>query len=604
MPARYILDRQLAQGGMASLYLGQMLSAGGFSKQVVLKRLRPELGENPDAAALFLREACLSATLEHPAIVRVLDFTTIDGIAYLVMEHVRGGDLRLVLRRARRRSQRFCPAAALYIGRELCAALDYAHSRCQPDGRPLGLIHRDISPTNILLSVDGEVKLTDFGIAQAEEEQASGPRVRGHVGYMSPEQARGEKLDARSDLFSLATVLYEVFTDRRLFVGLVGQRPSEVYAAKVAPPSQLCADLPVELDAVLLQALALDAAERQASAAILYEQLHDIAQRCRLFMDRAGLARHLRELCGPDPSEWATIEERTATGLIASIDAESFAEDGVAEHEEPVSPLQGSGGLVEQARAMTALDETSEPAITLPWPTVPRQRIASAAARGSAHPEQEAPPPCDDTMPPLLGPAQRGAAALPVFSPTLAEPVLAEPVLAPRPHAPAPAQAHAPARSRSGRHFVDALDPDAVTGPAERTVPSAKLTLHSATPPSSAMPPSPPAAVIPAMPPMPTPMSSLPPISNVPTLGEVTAKSGPHVARPEALASTAQHVSLQPAAAAPRVPRASIAATLGSWLRRERLIGLASGVILGVLLCLLLWTLLGFSYDGLLEIRR
>lgn len=379
-PARYVLDSHLAQGGMAALYRGQRLAPGGFSKPVVLKRLRPELSESTEAAALFLREACLSASLEHPAIVRVLDLTEIDGICFLVMELVRGGDLRLVLRRTRRRGRRLSPAAALFLGRELCSALDYAHGLCRPDGRPLGLIHRDVSPTNIMLSVEGEIKLTDFGIAQADAELGTGPHARGQVGYMSPEQARGEALDARSDLFSLAAVLYEVFTDRRLFVGQVGQSPAEIYGAKIAPPSKLCAGLSPELDAVLLRALSLAPDERPATARELYEQLHAATCRANLWMDRASFATHLREICGADPAEWSTLEERTATALIASIELDAM------ESSDGLDGLLGpSGGLARRAGELAPRDEPSEHAITMPFPTLPAS--------------QPVPSEGDDTMP-------------------------------------------------------------------------------------------------------------------------------------------------------------------------------------------------------------
>lgn len=452
--ARYVLGRPLAQGGMAALYLGQRIvsasgnssdganPADGFSKQVVLKRLRPELSQNRDALTLFSREAELAASLDHPAIVRAFDLTAIDGVLYLVMEYVRGGDLRLVLRRARRRNQRFSAAAGLYIGRELCAALEYTHTR------GAGLIHRDISPTNILLSADGEIKLTDFGIAQAEpkNDEPPSPRARGHVGYMSPELARGEALDARSDLFSLAAVLYEVFTDRRLFVGLVGQPAAEVYGQDApAPPSQLCAELPSALDAVLLRALALPAAERPKTAAVLYQQLVDIARQSGLFMDRAEFAAHLQKLCGADPAEWASLEERTATALIASISAEHE----IAEHDEP---LPGIVGVIEQASAMHTtlpspvpartnaaadVSEPSEPAITVPWPTVAVERAGFL----DGVPIVES----DDTQPFPSGPV------------SIAESLVAESLAARRLAA------------------SQADDDDAVTGPAPRTTPPEKL---------------------------------------------------------------------------------------------------------------------------------
>ena len=519
---------------MAALYLAQRIAPGGFVKQVVLKRLRPELDDSRDAAALFLREASLAATLEHPAIVRTLDLIELEGVRYMVMEYVRGGDLRLVLRRARRRNQRFSPAAALYIGRELCAALEYTHGRRTADGRPCGLIHRDISPTNILLSTDGEVKLTDFGIAQADTQQLREPRARGHVGYMSPEQARGEALDARSDLFSLAAVLYEVSTDRRLFVGLVGQHPTEVYG-EVTPPSQLCAELPKELDAVLLSALALPAAERPESASVLHQRLAEVSRRSGLLMDRAEFAAHLRAVCGADPAEWASLEERTATALIASISAASLAE-GAAENESAVEHEAPPLGLIEKARQqalelaegqsaprraelpalprlprLPRLDEPSEPsepAITVPWPTlsVPGDRPSYS----SGVPLVES----DDTMPFPSGPVSIAESLVHRDTPRL----------------------DAPPR-RLTRDRARDRDDDAVTGPAEKTAPSEKL--HE-----------PPAA---------TPHS---------LLG----------------ATTAQHLALAASASSPTSPYQRQRA-----FQRDRMVSFAYGLAAGLLVALILW---------------
>ncbi len=473
-PAHYVLDRELAQGGMASLYVGQRLSRSGFRKTVVLKRLRADLTANAGAAALFLREAALGASLEHPAIVRVLDLTEIEGTPYLVMEYVRGGDLRLVLRRARRRNRQFLPAGGLYIGRELCAALDYAHGRCLDNGKSIGLIHRDISPANILLSIEGEVKLTDFGIAQADLELGGGPRARGQIGYMSPEQSRGETLDVRSDLFSLAAVLYEVLTGRRLFVGQVGHSPAEVYGTPVLPPSQIEKELPAELDAVLLRALSLSAAERPPSARALYQELLEISQRCRLWMDRASFADHLREVCGPDESAWSTLEERTGTALIASIAAED-----VAEHDEL------SGSLAQQAAAMAAREDPFEPAITVPWPTVSQTPVVAGDS--------------DDTVPFPSGPVRASSAS---------------------PLADAAA----------------ALDADAASGSEERTVPSEKVERFL---------------------------------------------SGEHAVLTPDLSQSGH--------------RPPVSLGVRFFLHRDRLIGIASGVLVGLALSALAWQLLGLS---------
>lgn len=357
-----MLGELLTQGGMASVYLGQRVAAGGFAKTVVLKRLRPELAQKPPLLALFLREASLSATLEHPSIVRTLDLTQLGGDYYLVMEYVSGGDLRLLLRRARRRGQRFSAAAALHLGRELLGALDYAHTRCTADGQPLGLCHRDVSPANILLSTQGEVKLSDFGIAQVSAAlgAAGGVRLRGKVGYMSPEQAQGGTVDARTDLFALAAVLYEVLTGKRLFIGQPDQPVAEVYDAPIVPPSKLCPNLPTDFDPVLAKALAHRPEDRYQTAREFYFALRTLTRVHDLWLGRLGLAEHLREICGPDPSTWSVLEERTGTAIIPSIDelAESEFDD------------ESSGEPSEPPAAEPLCDH-----VTVPWPTVPDQEL-------------------------------------------------------------------------------------------------------------------------------------------------------------------------------------------------------------------------------------
>lgn len=304
---------------MATVFLGKHIGRTGISTPIVLKRLRSELTHVPELRALLLSEAELQSRLLHPCIVRTTDLVVLDGEYYLVMEYVRGGDLQLLLRRARRRGQRFSAAAALYIVRELLQALGYAHELRDARGVPLGVIHRDISPANILISGDGEVKLSDFGIAQTAQVEGLGLRLRGKVGYMSPEQARQEELDPRSDLFSLGTVLYELLTAKRLFVGQEGESASRVYAAPMLPPSALCPSLPPEADAVILHALQLDKNDRPRSAQKWYEELLQLSQRHGLWMDRSELGAHLRTMLGDDPESWRLLEERSGTARIPSF---------------------------------------------------------------------------------------------------------------------------------------------------------------------------------------------------------------------------------------------------------------------------------------------
>src|SRR4051794_22202661 len=204
---------------MGAIYLGKKLGVDGFEKEVVLKQLLPEFTREPKFIDMFLREARLSASLDHANIVRTVDLVNAGEDYFMVMEYVRGGDLRTLLKRARRRHQQFSPQAGVYIAHEILEALGYAHSKAGGDGRNINLIHRDVSPSNILLSGAGEVKLTDFGIAKASTHSSIFYKVKGKVGYMSPEQARGEVVDRRTDLFSLGVVLYEVLVGERLFVG-------------------------------------------------------------------------------------------------------------------------------------------------------------------------------------------------------------------------------------------------------------------------------------------------------------------------------------------------------------------------------------------------
>ncbi|HLU67118.1 MAG TPA: serine/threonine-protein kinase [Kofleriaceae bacterium] len=301
---RYVVLEYLAEGGMGAIYLGKKMGAGGFEKQVVLKQLLPEFTRQPEFIDLFLREARLSATLDHANIIHTIDLVTAGQDYFIVMEYLDGADLRTLLRRAKKRRKQFSAAAGIYVARELLSALAYAHNKVGPDGTPLRLIHRDISPSNILISGSGEVKLTDFGIAKASTHNSVFYRVKGKVGYMSPEQAQSEHLDARSDLYSLAVCLYEMITGERLFVN-VGLTTSaeEMYSQPVPLLSHKVRGLPPELDKVMLKALSRDPDHRYQTAGEFQEALLRCAHRHGLMMSAPELAEHLRAVCG-DPDSW------------------------------------------------------------------------------------------------------------------------------------------------------------------------------------------------------------------------------------------------------------------------------------------------------------
>ncbi len=306
---RYVVLEYLAEGGMGAIYRGKKLGAGGFEKEVVLKQLLPEFTQQPEFIDLFLREAKLSATLDHANIVRTIDLVAADDAFFIVMEYVRGGDLRTLAKRAKRRRRWLAAAAALYVAREICSALSYAHAKLGPDGKSLGLIHRDVSPSNILISGAGEVKLTDFGIAKASTHRSVFYKVRGKVGYMSPEQARGEPLDHRSDLYSLAVCLYELVTGERLFVAAtLTTTPEELYGQPIPRVSKKRPGLPEDLDALMWRALDAKPAGRFQNAAELADAILRVAHKHKLLMSGPELAMHLREVCGEHVEDWRSTE--------------------------------------------------------------------------------------------------------------------------------------------------------------------------------------------------------------------------------------------------------------------------------------------------------
>jgi serine/threonine protein kinase len=277
--------------------------------EVVLKQLLPEFTQQEEFIDLFLREAKLSATLDHANIVHTIDLVTAGGEYFIVMEYLPGGDLRTLLKKAKRRGKRFSPAAAIYISREVLSALAYAHSKRDFDGNPLKLIHRDVSPSNVLLSYTGEVKLTDFGIAKAATHTSLFYKVKGKIGYMSPEQARSEPLDHRSDLYSLAVCMYEILTGERLFVhaGLTTSA-DEIYSQPVPVLSKKVPGLPAELDSIMQKALSLDPAKRFQTAGEFQEALMRCAHRNGLLMAAPELSRELLEACGPT-DQWRGDED-------------------------------------------------------------------------------------------------------------------------------------------------------------------------------------------------------------------------------------------------------------------------------------------------------
>jgi eukaryotic-like serine/threonine-protein kinase len=311
---RYTLMRRFAVGGMAELYLAHQKGAEGFGKIVALKRILPHLAANPEFTAMFLDEARLAAALDHPHIVHVLDFGESDGEHYLTMEYVHGRHLLDVLRA--QSGKALAIDVALQVVGAVARALHHVHELRGPDGRAQGLVHRDVSPSNVLVSYEGTVKLTDFGIAKAVD-LTSATRTgtfKGKLGYASPEQVRGEPIDRRSDIFALGILLYETTTGVRTFAG-----PNEfAVLGRVArgdwvPPEEIDPAYPPELRAIVARALAHDPDERYPTADALAHEIDELARAMDLRTSPSRVRELMHATFGDAPPIAADDELRLAT---------------------------------------------------------------------------------------------------------------------------------------------------------------------------------------------------------------------------------------------------------------------------------------------------
>jgi eukaryotic-like serine/threonine-protein kinase len=278
MRDRYTITERLDHGGMAEVFRGVAESMEGFKKNVAIKRVLPNLTKNQKFVSMFLDEARLSLFLQHANIVQVFDISrTPDNAYFLVMEFVDGCNLKSLIERQKQKGRRIDIAHTIYIMMEACKALQYAHALEHPEtNEPLGIVHRDISPPNILLSKNGEIKLVDFGLAKANTQIESTDQgvVKGKFSYLSPEAASGVDVDHRADIFAIGIILWELFTGRRLFYGDTDYQTVElVRQARVPSIAALNPEIEPELEAIVRKSLAKDVNDRYQSAADLGDAL-------------------------------------------------------------------------------------------------------------------------------------------------------------------------------------------------------------------------------------------------------------------------------------------------------------------------------------------
>ena len=314
---RYSVVRHLASGGMAELYIARQEAMGGFEKPVVLKVLQPKYAENPRVVTMFLDEARLAAKLNHPSIVHVYDVADEAGMKYIAMEYIHGETSADIVKRGLAVKNYLPLEHAVHIVRQTAAGLAYAHERREPDGHVLRIVHRDVSPTNILVGYEGQTKIVDFGIARAQDELREESGIRpGKASYMSPEQVRGEPADYRSDIFSLGIILYELTLCQRLYRGAPEVVMRKIIDDRVTPPTAVTRDYPATLELIVMRALEKRPEDRYQSAQDMSHDLEEFLEESGLKSGNRRMALYMQEVFAPD----------AATSEVGVAQARAFAD--------------------------------------------------------------------------------------------------------------------------------------------------------------------------------------------------------------------------------------------------------------------------------------
>jgi len=364
----YSILGHLATGGMAEVYVARKKGIRGFEKIVVIKRVRPELLADGVSTTNFLDEARLVATLEHPNIAQVYEVGSVNGNYFFVMEYVDGADLRQLMAEASRSTLRISYGDAVYIAIHVCAALHYAHEKCDADGHPLNIIHRDVTPSNVLISHSGGIKVCDFGIAKAHGRTLETARgtLKGKFAYMSPEQCRCQSLDRRSDVFAIGIVLYELTTTTRLFHRDTDFETLRAIVDEQVPlPSSRVTDYPKDLERIVMRALEKDPAKRYPDAEALQLELEAFAREHKLAMSSINIAKLISGLFEKGDA-WARAKREQVKELEEQLDTT------VRPPNEPAFFPIGSGSTDVDIKPAFMESITPMPMPT-PTPTVPQK---------------------------------------------------------------------------------------------------------------------------------------------------------------------------------------------------------------------------------------
>ncbi len=375
---QYVIEEHIATGGMADVYKARMMGMEGFQKTVAIKRILSSLNDSEEFVRMFIDEAKLAAQLNHNNIIHIYDLGKVDRSHYIAMEYIEGRDLRSILEECRERGLNIPIDLALYITDLLASALDHAHKKRDFDNRALGLVHRDVSPQNVLISYEGDVKLCDFGIAKAASKatQTRAGALKGKLQYMSPEQAWGKDIDHRSDIFSLGLVLFEMLTNEKVFSGTSELSVLEqVRDPIITAPSMKNTEVDTEIDRIVFLALNAERDERYQSAEDMKRDLERVMRKKGWSPDRSALVEFLTGLEGG-------AEAASRRAAAPAVKHEPVARSAAAPQTVPPppttpvgSPLDTTPGGAPPLRDLLTRDEDLESVVTTTRPSVERIEI-------------------------------------------------------------------------------------------------------------------------------------------------------------------------------------------------------------------------------------
>lgn len=374
---KYILLDKLAVGGMAELYRAMITGVQGFEKLIAIKKILPHLANEEELVRSFIDEAKLAALLHHQNIVQIYDFGSLGDTYFIAMEYLLGKDCRIINGKAREKDLPLELPLALLIVSRICAGLDYAHKLKDFQGKPLNIIHRDISPQNILVTYEGDVKIVDFGIAKAASQTTMTQMgmIKGKVAYMSPEQAAGKAIDNRSDIFSCGIILYEMVTGRRMFAGDTMHILAKVRDAQFDRPEEVRQDLPEKLLEVLYRSLAKDPANRYQTCGDMLADLDECTLQLGVLPTANMLAKYMKNLFAEEIiAEEQLMQEITRIGLMQEeAEAKPVAVPFPTAQETAEAKTSSVADILKKAA-------TAEPPVQPPPPASPKKTLYAGIA--------------------------------------------------------------------------------------------------------------------------------------------------------------------------------------------------------------------------------